>query len=99
MKKVNYIDVTLYSNDRSYLPYKIHNEETKYVNLNSDHLPSILKQLTMPIDKGLSTLSSPKFFFEESASYYEQYLSNCGYKEKLNYRDPTPPNLIKKRKL
>ena len=30
--------------------------------------------------------------------YYEQYLSNCGYKEKLNYHDPTPPDLITKRK-
>ena len=30
--------------------------------------------------------------------YYEQHLSNCGYKEKLNYRDPTPQNLITKRK-
>ena len=28
----------------------------------------------------------------------EMYLSNCGYKEKLNYRDPIPPNLITKRK-
>ena len=30
--------------------------------------------------------------------YYEQYPLNCGYKEKVSYRDPTPPNLIKKRK-
>ena len=30
--------------------------------------------------------------------YYEQYLSNCGYKEKLNYRDPASRNLITKRK-
>ena len=51
----------------------------------------------MSIGKGLSTLSLPKIFFEESASYYEQYLSNCGYKEKINYWDPTPPNLIKKK--
>ena len=36
--------------------------------------------------------------FEETAPYHEQYLSNCGYKEKLTYRDPAPPNLIRKRK-
>ena len=29
--------------------------------------------------------------------YYEQCFSNCGYKEKLNYRDPKSPNLITKR--
>ena len=30
--------------------------------------------------------------------YYKQSLSNCGYKVKLNYRDPTSPNLMTKRK-
>ena len=52
----------------------------------------------MSIEKQLSSLSSSKEIFEETAPYYEQYLSNCGYKEKLNYRDPTSPNLITKRK-
>ena len=50
------------------------------------------------IEKRLSSLSSSKEIFEETAPYYEQQLSNCGYKEKLNYRDPTPQNLITKRK-
>ena len=76
MKIVNYLDVTLNLNDGSYRPYKKPNEETNYIHVNSDHPPSILKQLP----------------------YYEQQLSNCGYKEKLNYRDPTPQNLITKRK-
>ena len=52
----------------------------------------------MSIEKRLSSLSSSKKFFEETAPYYEKYLSNCEYKEKLNYRDPTSPNLITKSK-
>ena len=52
----------------------------------------------MSIEKRLSSLSSSKEIFEEAAPYYEQCLSNCGYKEKLNYCDPTSPNLITKRK-
>ena len=48
--------------------------------------------------KCLSSLSLSKETFKETAPYYEQYLSNCGYEEKLNYRDPTSPNLITKRK-
>ena len=52
----------------------------------------------MSIEKRLSALSTPKEIFEETAPYYEQYLSNCGCKENLNYRDPTPPNLITERK-
>ena len=52
----------------------------------------------MSIEKWLSSLSSSKEIFEETAPYYEQCLSNCGYKQKLNYRDPTSPNIITKRK-
>ena len=74
------------------------NEETNYIHVNSDHPPSILKQLPMSMEKRLSSLSSLKEIFHETVPYYEQCLSNCGYKEKLNYRDPTPPNLITKRK-
>ena len=98
MKIVNYLDVTLNLNDGSYRPYKKPNEETSYIHVNSDHPPSILKQLPKSIEKRLSSLSSSKEIFEETAPYYEQHLSNCGYKEKLNYRDPTPQNLITKRK-
>ena len=98
MKIVNYLDVTLNLNDGSYRPYKKPNEETNYIHVNSDHPLSILKQLPKSIEKRLSSLSSSKEIFEETAPYYEQHLSNCGYKEKLNYRDPTPQNVITKRK-
>ena len=98
MKIVNYLDVTLNLNDGSYRPYKKPNDDTNYIPVNADHPPPILKQLPMSIEKLLSSLSSTKNFFEETAPYYEQYLPNCGYKEKLNYRDPASPNLITKRK-
>ena len=98
MKIVNYLDVTLNLNHGSYRPHKKPNEEKNYIHVNSDHPQSILKQLTKSIEKRLSSLSSSKEIIEETAPYYEQYLSNCGYNEKLNYRDPTPPNLITKRK-
>ena len=52
----------------------------------------------MIIEKPLSSLSSSKEIFEETAPYYEKYLSNCGYKEKLSQCDPTSLNLITKSK-
>ena len=52
----------------------------------------------MIIEKRLSSLSSSKEIFEETGPYYEKYLSNCGYRERLNYSDLTCPNLITKRK-
>ena len=52
----------------------------------------------MSIEKLSSSLSSSKEIVEETAPYYEQYLSDYGYKDKLNDRDPTCPNLVTKRK-
>ena len=76
-------------------------EETNYLNVNFKRTfkrKAIFKQLPISIEKLLSSLSSSKEIFKETAPYYEKYLSNCGYREKLNYRDPTSPNLITKRK-
>ena len=78
--------------------YKKPDEETNYIHVNSDHSTSILKQHPVTIEKRLSSLSSSKQIFQEIVPYYEQCLSNCGYKQKLNYRDPTLPNLITKKK-
>ena len=64
---VNYLDVTLNLNDGSYRPYKKPNDETDYIHVNSDHPPSILKQLPVSIEKRLSPLSSSKEIFEEAA--------------------------------
>ena len=52
----------------------------------------------MSIEKQLSSLLTSKEIFGETAPYYEKYLSNCGYREKLNYPDQASPNLITKRK-
>ena len=84
MKIVIYLDVALNWNDGFYRPYEKPNDETNYIHVNSDHQPSILKQLPVSIKKRLSSLSSSKEISEEAVPYYEQCLSNCGYKDKLN---------------
>ena len=98
MEISNYLGVTLNLNDGSYCPYRKLNDETNYIHVNSDLPSSILKQLLMPIEERSSSSSSFKIFFKETVPHYEQYLSNCGYKEKLNYRDPISLNLITKSK-
>ena len=87
----SYLDVTLNLNDGSCRPYKKPIDEANYIHVNFDHPTFILKQLPMSIEKRLSSLSLSKGIFEETVPYYEQYLSNFGYKENLNYRDPTSP--------
>ena len=84
-KIVNHLDVTFNLNDGTYKPYKKPNDETKYIHVDSDHPPSIIKQIPKSIATRLSSLSSSKETFLESAQSYEQNLASCGYKEKLTY--------------
>ena len=63
MKVVNYFDVTFNLNDGSYRPYRKLNDETHYIHIQSDHPPSITKQLLRSIEKRLSQLSSSKDIF------------------------------------
>ena len=60
--------------------------------------PSIIKEIPQSIEKRLSTLSSSKNIFQESAIYYEKCLKNSGYKTKLQYQQPKESNQNKKKK-
>ena len=50
-KVVNYLDVTFNLIDGSYRPYRKPNDETHYIHIQSDHPPSITKQLPRSIEK------------------------------------------------
>ena len=45
LKITNYFDITLNLNDGSYRPYRKPNEETNYIHVNSDHPPSMIKEI------------------------------------------------------
>ena len=99
-KMVNYLDVTFDLNDGTYKPYKTPNDKTKYIHVDSDHPPSITKQIPKSIATRLSSLSSSKEIFLEAAQSYEQNLASCRYKEKLTYVEQSAkkPKGNKKRK-
>ena len=86
LKVVNYLDVTFNLNDGSCRPYRKPNDETHYIHIQSDHPPSITKQLPRSIEKRSSQLSSSKDIFYETTPYYERRLASCGYNEKLTYQ-------------
>ena len=67
----------------------IENQMTKHITFTSsqtDHPPSITKQLPRSIEKHLSQLSPSKDIFYKTTPYYEQRPANCGYNEKLTYQ-------------
>ena len=86
MKIINYLDGTFNLNYGSYWPNEKPNDETHYIHIQSDHPPSITKQLPRYIEKDLSQLSSSKDIFHKTTPYYEQRLTSYGYNEKLPYQ-------------
>ena len=57
MKTVNYFDVTLNLENPTYRPHQKENNQIKYINIESNHPPSIIKQHHyLPQKKSSTTL-------------------------------------------
>ena len=80
MKAVNYLDVTLNLENSTYRPYQKENNLIKYINIESNHLPSIIKQLPLSIEYRLSSLSSSEDIFNGSVIPNQDALDKSGYK-------------------
>ena len=99
MKVVDYLDITLNLNDGTFKPFRKADEETNYINSESDHPPNIIKQLPISVEKRLSNLSSSKEIFDESKGYYQDALKRNGHNHILEYKpttNATPKNRQRK---
>ena len=70
MKTVNYLDVTLNLENCTCRPYQKENNEIKYINIESNHPASIIKQLPLSIESRLLSLSSSEEIFNDSIIPY-----------------------------
>ena len=86
MKRVNYLDVTLNLENPTYRPYQKENNQIKCNNIESNHPPSIIKQLPLSIESRLSSLFSSEEIFSDSVIPYQDALDKSGYKIKLKYK-------------
>ena len=87
LKIVDYLDVTFNLSNSTYRPFCKPNNEILYVNKESNHPPSILKQIPLSIESRLSRLSSSESIFKESTHVYQEALSKSGYNHKLSYQN------------
>ncbi len=102
-KIINFLDVTLNLNDGSFSPYTKPNNNPLYVNANSNHPPSILKNIPLGINKRLSSISSSQEIFDRNITPYQDALHSAGYKYKLKFdpqaQDPPKQKRTRKRKI
>ena len=73
MKIVNYLDVTFNLNDGTYKPYTKPNNEIKYIDKNSNHPPSVIRQIPLSIELRLSTYLLTKKYLKKQEPLTKKY--------------------------
>ena len=68
---VNYLDATFNLNDGTYEAYTKPNNEIKYIHKNSNHKPSVIRQIPLSIESRLFTLSFNEKIFQEAVPRYQ----------------------------
>ena len=98
LKQVDFLDVTLNLDSDKYTPYRKPNDAPLYVHSESNHPPSVLKQIPLSINKRLSDISSTEEEFNKAIPEYQKALSNSGYKHRLAYSEPDNSQKAKRSK-
>ena len=88
-KAINFLDVTLDLTSGSYKPFMKPNNKILYVHRQSNHPPSLLKNIPENINKRLTSISSSQKVFDEAIPPYQKALDESGYRHKLTY-NPQP---------
>ena len=87
LKICNLLDVTLNLTDGTHYPYRKPNNETLYIDTNSNHPPTIIKHLPAAIGRRIPDISSSKELFNKAKLHYESALKQSGQEEKLIYTE------------
>ena len=86
-KIADFLDITLDMESDSYRPFTKPNHQPVYVNKQSNHPPSILRNIPISVNDRLSRLSSSKEMFESVVAPYQKALDESGYNHKLEFTD------------
>ena len=84
---VDFLDITLDMKKETYQPFTKPNHQPLYVHKQSNHPPSILKNIPLSVNDRLSRLSSSKEIFDIAAPPYQKALDESGYSHKLGFKD------------
>ena len=86
LKIVKYLDIIFNLSNATYRPYCKPNNEIVYIHKESNHPPSILRQIPQSIESRLSKHSSNEKIFKESTQIYQEALKKSGYNHQLTYQ-------------
>ena len=86
-KIVDFLDITLDMENETYRPYTKPNHNPVYVHKQSNHPPSMLKNIPISVNDRLCRLSSSREMFETAAPIYQKALDESGYQHILEFKD------------
>ena len=87
-KVVNFLDITLDLTTGVYKPYIKDNDTPVYVNNNSNHPKTVLKNIPLGVNRRLSKISISKEVFDAAAPPYQEALRKSGYNHTLQFQSP-----------
>ena len=87
LQSTDFLDVTLDLANNRYFPYRKPGNTPLYINSNSNHPGTIVKQLPYMINRRISDISCNKQEFDKSAKAYESALRASGYNFKMEYQE------------
>ena len=87
-KVVNFLDVTLNLTNSTHGPFLKPGNTPVYVHSQSNHPPSVIKNIPESVNRRLSAISSNEQIFTNAVAPYQEAITRSGYKHKLNFRPP-----------
>ena len=91
LKTVDFLDITMDLQNDTFQPFIKPNTVPLYINCQSNHPPSVLKNIPDAINKRLSKISCNETVFNAAAPAYQEALDKSGYIHKLKF-DPEARN-------
>ena len=93
LSATDFLDISFDLPTGKYFPYHKPNSTPLYVNVQSNHPQTILKELPNMINQRLTTLSFNEEEFNRSKDIYQTSLENSGFKTKLKYENTHVTNI------
>jgi hypothetical protein len=92
MNVVNFLDITFNLQQSTFKPYRKPGDIPVYVHVDSNHPPTVTRQVPISICNRISNLSDSEESFKNTIPLYEKALKESGYKHKCTYNQNNPPN-------
>lgn len=87
LDQTEFLDLWLDIKSKTFKPFRKNDEKPRYIHKDSNHPPTIKKDIPSGIQNRLRMLSSTKEIFDSEAKVYEECLRQSGYTEKLEYKN------------